>query len=158
MVDFIQLKMTSTIRPALLSDAPTLTAFNAAMALETEQLTLDPALLAAGVLAGLADPNKARYFVAEADGRVVGQLMLTLEWSDWRNGVIWWIQSVYIEPSARRQGVFTTLYRHVEQLAKAAGAVGLRLYVEQHNHAGQQTYKQLGMKLTEYRVMERMNL
>lgn len=154
----IHLKMTFTIRPARLIDAPTLTAFNAAMAWETERLMLDPALLAAGVLAGLADPNKARYFVAEADGRVVGQLMLTLEWSDWRNGVIWWIQSVYIEPSARRQGVFTTLYRHVEQLAKADGAVGLRLYVEQHNHAGQQTYTQLGMKLTEYRVMERMNL
>ena len=157
MARLIQLKMKVTLRPAHLTDAPTLTAFNAAMALETEQLMLDPAVLEAGVRAGLADLNKARYFVAEADGRVVGQLMLTLEWSDWRNGVIWWIQSVYVEPAARRRGVFTSLYHHVEQLANAEGAVGLRLYVERHNHAGQETYKQLGMTVTEYRVMEKMN-
>lgn len=149
--------MNLTIRPALLTDAATVTAFNAAMALETEHLMLDPTILAAGVRAGLADPAKARYFVAESEHRIVGQLMLTLEWSDWRNGEIWWIQSVYVHPQARRQGVFTAIYRHVEQLAKDHGAAGLRLYVVQHNHTGQQTYTQLGMTLTEYLVMEKMN-
>jgi len=82
---------------------------------------------------------------------------LTLEWSDWRNGEIWWIQSVYVLPEARRHGVFTAMYRHVEGLAKDQGAAGLRLYVVQHNHAGQQTYVQLGMGMTEYLVMEKMN-
>jgi GNAT superfamily N-acetyltransferase len=148
--------MEPTIRRARLTDAPTITAFNAAMALETENLMLDPVILAAGVRAGLEDESKARYFVAEIGGIVVGQLMLTLEWSDWRNGEIWWIQSVYVHPQARRKGIFSAIYRHVESLARESKAVGLRLYVEQHNHAGQQTYTQLGMGLTEYLVMEKM--
>ena len=152
----MHLLMEPTIRRARLSDAPTLTAFNAAMALETEHLMLDPTVLAAGVRAGLEDENKARYFVAEMDGVVVGQLMLTLEWSDWRNGDIWWIQSVYVHPQSRRKGVFSAIYRHVEKLANESKAAGLRLYVEQHNQAGQQTYTQLGMGLTEYLVMETM--
>ena len=150
--------MDLTLRPARPDDAATLIDFNAAMALETEHLALDRAVLSVGVRAGLADANKARYFVAEVGGRVVGQLMLTLEWSDWRNGEIWWIQSVYVHPDLRRRGVFAALYRHVEQLAREAGAVGLRLYVVRDNATGQATYRQLGMELTEYLVMENLNL
>jgi ribosomal protein S18 acetylase RimI-like enzyme len=151
--------MDLTIRPARLADAPTLAAYNAAMALETEHLTLDPATLSAGVRAALADPNKARYFVAESDdATLAGMLMLTLEWSDWRNGEIWWIQSVYVHPDHRRRGVFRSLYRHVEQLARQQDAVGLRLYVASHNTAAQRTYATLGMDLSEYLVMENLKL
>src|SRR3954470_11203579 len=138
------------IRAAALEDAPTLIEFNAAMALETEHLTLDHGILSRGVRAGLADPAKARYFVAEFDGRIVGQLMLTLEWSDWRDGEIWWIQSVYVHPDFRRRGAFKALYRHAQRLARERGAVGLRLYVEKHNVAAQSTYASLGMRMSEY--------
>ena len=148
----------SLMSPARLQDAPIIIEFNAALAWETEHLRLDPQTLERGVRAGLEDPAKARYFVAEVDDRVVGQLMLTLEWSDWRNGEIWWIQSVYVHPDLRRRGVFAALYRHVEQLAREAGAVGLRLYVVRDNATGQATYRQLGMELTEYLVMENLNL
>jgi ribosomal protein S18 acetylase RimI-like enzyme len=148
------------IRPGEVRDACTIADFNAAMAAETEHLTLDRATLLAGVHAALADANKARYFVADASAgcshRVVGQLMLTREWSDWRNGDIWWIQSVYVAPEFRGRGVFKALYRHVEQLARAEGAVGLRLYVEQENGAAQKTYASLGMAMTHYLVMEEM--
>src|SRR5712691_6339755 len=118
--------MPITIRPARPQDASTLIDFNAAMALETENLKLDRDVLSRGVRAGLANPTEARYFVAELEGRIVGQLMLTLEWSDWRDGEIWWIQSVYVDPDFRRRGVFKSLYRHAEHLAREKGAVGLR--------------------------------
>jgi ribosomal protein S18 acetylase RimI-like enzyme len=150
--------MSIMIRAAALEDAPTLIDFNAAMAIETEQLTLDPQILSRGVRAGLGDPAKARYFVAEFDGRIVGQLMLTLEWSDWRDGEIWWIQSVYVHPDFRRRGVFKALYRHAQGLARERGAVGLRLYVEKHNVAAQSTYASLGMRMSEYLVMEELGL
>ena len=150
--------MSITIRAARLGDAPTLVDFNAAMALETEHLTLDRDILSRGVRAGLADLAKARYFVAETDGRIVGQLMLTLEWSDWRDGEIWWIQSVYVHADFRRRGVFKGLYKYVEQLARTSGAVGLRLYVEKHNLAAQSTYARLGMRMSEYLVMEDLRL
>jgi len=144
------------IRPGEARDADTIADFNAAMAAETEHLTLDRPTLLAGVRAALADANKARYFVADAGGRVVGQLMLTREWSDWRNGDIWWIQSVYVRPDFRGRGVFKALYRHVQQLARGEGAVGLRLYVEKENAAAQKTYESLGMTPTHYLVMEEM--
>src|SRR4051812_6667115 len=111
--------MPTLVRPARPDDAATIVDYNAAMALETERLTLDRAVLSRGVRAVIADPGKARYFVGEIDGRVAGMLMLTLEWSDWRDGEIWWIQSVYVHPDFRRAGVFKTIYRHVEQLARA---------------------------------------
>ena len=144
------------IRRGETRDAETIADFNAAMAAETEHLTLDRPTLLAGVRAALADAGKARYFVADAGGRVVGQLMLTREWSDWRNGDIWWIQSVYVAQDFRGRGVFKALYRHVEQFARAEGAVGLRLYVEKENGAAQKTYESLGMSLTHYLVMEEM--
>jgi len=146
------------VRPARPADADTLTDFNLAMAHETEHLTLDRATLSAGVRAALADPLKARYFVGEVDGRVAGMLMLTLEWSDWRNGEIWWIQSVYVHRDFRRLGVFKAIYRHVESLARQQNAVGLRLYVVHENKAAQETYRQLGMELSEYLVMENLKL
>lgn len=150
--------MNPTVRPARPADLPNVVDFNARLARETENLTLDRDVLTAGVSAGLADASKARYFVAEIDGRVVGQLMLTLEWSDWRNGEIWWIQSVYVHADHRRHGVFKAIYRHVESLAKQSGAVGLRLYVEKHNAPAQSTYASLGMSLSEYLVMEKLHL
>ena len=146
------------IRPGLPSDADTLTQYNAAMALETENHHLDLPTLSAGVRAALADPAKARYFVAEIEGRVAGMLMLTLEWSDWRNGEIWWIESVYVPPDFRRLGLFTALYRHVETLAKQSNVIGLRLYVMQDNTNAQQTYRRLGMDLSGYLVMENLKL
>jgi GNAT superfamily N-acetyltransferase len=151
--------MAFTLRPARPDDAPTLVDFNAAMASETEHLTLDRPTLTAGVRAALADPAKARYFVAADDrDQVIGMLMLTLEWSDWRNGEIWWIQSVYVHPAHRRHGVFKALYHHVENLAREQNAVGLRLYVVKHNAAAQATYASLGMELSEYLVMENLKL
>ena len=122
------------LRRAVPADAPTIVEFNLRLAQESEGKTLDPATLAPGVAAGLADENKALYFVAEDNSAIVGQLMLTREWSDWRNGWIWWIQSVYVRAEFRRRGVFRALYQHVHGLAVAdPGVIGLRLYVEHNN-------------------------
>ena len=147
--------MTCSIREARDSDAAILAEYNAAMADETEGKALDPDIVGPGVSALLADRSMGRYWVAEADGRVIGQLMVTYEWSDWRNGTIWWIQSVYVHPDWRRKGVFSALYHHVESLAAAApGVIGLRLYVDSDNTRAQQTYAALGMVKSDYRVME----
>lgn len=145
-----------TLRTARSDDVDTLVEFNAAMALETENLTLDRSVLARGVRAALDDPNKGIYFVAELKKRVVGQLMITHEWSDWRDGDIWWIQSVYTHPDFRGRGVFAALYRHVEQCARDTGAAGLRLYVETHNASARATYGKLGMAVAPYAIMERI--
>jgi ribosomal protein S18 acetylase RimI-like enzyme len=143
------------IRPAVLADADALAAFNVAMAWETERLQLLPDVVDAGVRRVLGDPALGFYLVAEEAGRAVGGLLVTSEWSDWRNGRFWWIQSVYVAPEARRRGLFQALYRHVWELASASADVcGVRLYVEQHNAAAQSTYRGLGMFQTEYRLME----
>ncbi|HEV8603733.1 MAG TPA: GNAT family N-acetyltransferase [Tepidisphaeraceae bacterium] len=149
-------KTTLHIRSATRDDASTIADFNIRLAMETENLALDPSTIFPGVRAVLQDPSKGQYFVAEIGGSVVGCLMITHEWSDWRNGDIWWIQSVYVHPDFRRRGVFSHLYRHVEKVAAAAGAVGLRLYMEEENSAAQTTYERLGMHLTPYRVLEQM--
>jgi GNAT superfamily N-acetyltransferase len=147
--------MTVTIRNAIPADVETIAAYNSEMALETEGRPLDPALIVPGVGALVADVGKGRYWVAEADGRIVGQIMVTYEWSDWRNGTQWWIQSVYVHPDYRRRGVFSALYRHVESLARTESSVcGLRLYVERDNRRAQQTYLALGMQHPGYEVME----
>jgi ribosomal protein S18 acetylase RimI-like enzyme len=144
------------LRRATPADAAVIAEFNRQLAQETEGKTLDEETLSAGVAAVLADPLRGLYFIAESEGAVVGQLMITTEWSDWRNGWIWWIQSVYVRKEARRQGVFRALYMHVEAAARAAPQVaGLRLYVERDNHAAQQTYLGLGMERTGYLVLER---
>lgn len=147
--------MPVTIRDASLSDAETIAAYNSAMALETEGRQLDAALIAAGVQAVLEDGHKGYYWVAEQDGQVVGQIIITYEWSDWRNGVLWWISSVYVAEPSRRQGVFSALYRHVEALARQdPRCCGIRLYVEHENQRAQETYLALGMLKPGYDVME----
>jgi GNAT superfamily N-acetyltransferase len=147
--------MSITVRAAVAADFEFLAHGNAAMALETEHKRLDPAVVDAGVRAALADPAKGRYFIAEHDGQRVGQLMFTYEWSDWRNGMFWWIQSVYVLPTARRSGVFRALFRHVEQLARSdAGVCGIRLYVERENVRAQATYSHCGLEDGGYVVME----
>ena len=148
-------KLSVHVRAARPEDAPVIADFNAALAHETERIALHRATLDAGVREALRDPAKCSYFVAELDdGRVVGQLMITREWSDWRNGDIWWIQSVYVHADFRRRGVFRSLYDHARSAAGAAGAVALRLYVDADNTTGQQTYLGLGMRRTNYLVME----
>jgi len=145
------------IRDAVPADGPTIAAYNSKMAEETEGRALDPDIIGPGVAALLADASKGRYWVAEIDGNIVGQLMVTYEWSDWRNGTLWWIQSVYVQPDFRREGVFRALYSHVESLAVAEPDVrGLRLYVEHNNKRAQQTYQALGMVNPSYLVMESM--
>ena len=152
------------IRDAVPADAPLAAQWNVAMALETEHKALDPAVVGAGAAAGIAAPATARYFIAMDDAPVagretlgipVGMLMLTREWSDWRNGEWWWIQSVYVPPEYRRRGVYAALHRHVEALARATpGVVGLRLYVERGNARAQETYAALGMVDAGYAVFE----
>jgi len=144
------------VRSASPDDASIIADFNIRMAMETENLALDPSTIFPGVRAVFSDPARGQYFVAECDGSVVGCLLITHEWSDWRNGDIWWIQSVYVHADFRRRGVFRALYRHVEKAAAAAGAVGLRLYMEEENANAQATYERMGMRLTHYRVLEQM--
>ena len=144
-----------SVRAAVLADAPRLVDWNLRLALESEGLHLDVERLSLGVRAALADPARGRYFLVERAGEALGGLFVTLEWSDWRNGWWWWIQSVYVEPAARRQGVYDALHHHLEARARAAGGVvGLRLYVEQHNERAQRTYLRLGMGDSGYRLLE----
>lgn len=148
--------MPTTVRRATAADAAVVAEFNRLLAHESEGVALDPATLAAGVAAVLADPAKGLYYVALDGEAVVGQLGLTYEYSDWRHGWWWWVQSVYVRPEFRRRGVFRALYAHVEAQAKADPEVfGLRLYVERDNHAAQQTYRGLGMHQTAYLLMEK---
>ena len=146
-----------TIRCATVDDAETLARFNEAMAAETEDKTLDPDRVRAGVRAVFDKPEQAFYLVAKRDGSIVGSLMITTEWSDWRNANFWWIQSVYVRPEARRTGVYTALHREVRRRAHDAdGVCGLRLYVERDNAAAQAAYKELGMDAPPYRMYEEM--
>ena len=147
--------MSIRIRDAAAADAPLLARWAQAMAFETEGKRLPDADILPGVARGIAEPALARYFVAEIDGKPVGTLMLTTEWSDWRNGLWWWIQSVYVAPEARRRGVYRALYVHVRALAETdPGVCGLRLYVERENLAAQRTYAALGMRDAHYLVYE----
>jgi len=143
------------IRPARPDDAPRLIEFNQRLARETEGLELDPHVLAEGVAAALSDPDRLRYIVAELDGAVVGQTAVTREWSDWRGGWFWWLQSVYVLPEARRHGVFRHLHLAVREAARShPDVVGLRLYVERHNQTARTAYERLGLSDGGYLVME----
>jgi ribosomal protein S18 acetylase RimI-like enzyme len=144
------------IRDARPADLEFLARGNEAMARETEHKVLDPSTVRRGVAAVLQNPAHGRYFVAEdATGAAVGQLMVTYEWSDWRNGQFWWFQSVYVLPEARRKGVFQAMYAHVDTLVRSTpGVCGLRLYVEADNVKAQRTYERCGMRDASYRVME----
>lgn len=144
-----------TVRRGEASDADAIVAFNAAMARETEGRELDEQRLARGVRRVIEDARHGFYLVAtDEGGRMVGQLMITHEWSDWRDSVFWWIQSVYVHPDHRRQGVYRALHALAEKLARKAGACGLRLYVERENVAAQATYRRLGMARTRYEMFE----
>jgi GNAT superfamily N-acetyltransferase len=144
------------IREGRPEDAQVIAEYNQQMALETEGKELDSKTVSKGVKQGLLQPGKCSYFVAEVDGTVIGQAMVTYEWSDWRNGDLWWIQSVYVHPGHRRQGTFKKLYQHIETLARKASNVrGLRLYVEEENADGQAVYKKLGMSHAGYHVYEK---
>jgi ribosomal protein S18 acetylase RimI-like enzyme len=143
------------IRKARPTDAAVIAEFNTRIAWETEKLHLDPQTIRRGVRAVLKDPGKGTYFVAEIEGAVVGQLLITYEWSDWRNGNFWWIQSVYVAAAHRQAGVFRSLFAQVQKLAQARRDVcGLRLYVEKHNDRAQHAYAKLGMAKTHYEVFE----
>ena len=147
---------TLMIRHAERGDITAVAEWNAAMAWETEQKHLDMQVLTRGVTAVFDEPRRGVYLVAERDGQAVGCLLITYEWSDWRNGDFWWIQSVYVAPEARRGGVFRALYSDVAARATQAGAVGLRLYVETENERAQNTYRELGMSECHYLMYEQM--
>jgi GNAT superfamily N-acetyltransferase len=136
-------------------DAATIARFNRRMAVESEGRGLDAATVQAGVIAVLDDPRLGFYVVAEEEKRVVGALLVTFEWSDWRNGQFWWIQSVFVVPEHRRQGVYATMHAFVGRRARAQqGVCGLRLYVEKDNAAAQNVYRSTGMAETAYRLYE----
>lgn len=145
------------VRDARPDDAATIVDFNRRLAAETESKELDLAVLTAGVDRALREPERLRYWVAEIDGRVIGQAATSREWSDWRNGWIWWFQSVYVVADARRRGVFRALYGHVRASALAQpDVIGLRLYVEEENERAQRTYRSLGMQAGGYHVYEEL--
>lgn len=143
------------IRPGKERDIDDLVSFNRNMAKETEGIDLSADVVTAGVTRLLNMPQYGFYLVAERAGEAVGCLMVTYEWSDWRDGLFWWIQSVYVKPAHRRNGVYRTLYESVRKAAAGAGNVrGFRLYVEKENRTAQQAYKALGMEETGYRIFE----
>ena len=143
------------VRRATIDDVPALVRFNVALARETEHRELSPPNVGAGVKALFNRPAYGFYLVAEVGTTTVGGLMITFEWSDWRNGVYWWVQSVYVEPAYRRRGVYRALYAKVRDLAAADRTVcGFRLYVEKNNAVAQTTYRRLGMAETPYRLFE----
>ena len=143
------------IRRATPTDAGFIVESNVAMARETEGLALDVDVVRSGVAAVLADPSLGFYLVAEIEGNLAGQLMVTYEWSDWRNGLFWWIQSVYVHPDHRRRGVYRALDAHVRAEAMRDGSVcGLRLYVDRDNHVAQSVYASLDMQHSHYDLYE----
>ena len=143
------------IRKATPADTPVIADFNLRLAQESEGLALDAIRVQAGVRAILTDPSKGLYYVAEIAGAVAGQLMLTYEWSDWRNGNMWWIQSVYVKPEFRRAGLFRALFHHVQELARSQKEVCcLRLYVHADNTRACQAYERMGMNRTQYQIYD----
>ena len=143
------------IRRAKPSDIPTIIEYNLAHAKEIEGLQLNEDVLRLGVENALKR-KECHYFVAESDGNVIGQTMITYEWSDWRNGVIWWLQSIYVKPDYRKQGVFKAIFHHIETLAKNDPQIkALRLYVMKNNQSGKSAYKKLGMNNSNYIVYDK---
>ncbi len=143
------------VRRAEPQDLETLVEFNAALACESEAKRLDLERLRAGVAALFQNPSRGFYLVAQGSKFVVGQLLITKEWSDWRNGDFWWIQSVYVKPEFRRQGVYRALHNHVLAEAKERGDVcGVRLYVDQDNHVAKRVYASLDMQQSHYDLLE----
>lgn len=145
------------VRPAERADAEAIVGFQVAMARETETLALDPATVRLGVQAVFDDPGKGRYWLAKCNGEIAGGLLTVPEWSDWRNGTVLWIHSVFIRPEFRRRGVFRALYEHLRQMVESQPDLkGLRLYVDRHNRCAQQTYAAMGMDGEHYQMFEWM--
>lgn len=144
-----------SVRAAVLADRDTIVDFNVRLAAESEDMQLDPDVVTRGVALVLEDPGRGRYFLAEQEGRVIGQTMITLEWSDWRCGWFWWIQSVYVHPDHRGRGVFRRLLDHVMARAREREDVcGVRLYVDLDNRAAQQVYDRTGLPRAHYEMRE----
>jgi GNAT superfamily N-acetyltransferase len=147
--------MTLIVRQATSSDLATIARFSTALALELEQRTLDPETLKAGLHTLFDDPTRGRFYLAEEHGRAVGQVMVVPEWSDWRNGWFWWLQSVYVIERARRRGVFTAMFNHIElSMLAEAGVCGLRLYASRGNELARLSSLRVGMRESRYVVME----
>jgi GNAT superfamily N-acetyltransferase len=145
-----------TIRKAKPKDATVIIDFQKKMAWETEHLVLIPEIINKGVMAVFSDATRGQYWVAEDNGKVVASLLITYEWSDWRNRNVWWFQSVYVLPEFRRTGIFRSMYQNIKDEADKAGVAGLRLYVETNNSMAQKTYEALGMKSHHYTLYEWM--
>jgi len=144
-------------RDATRADVPAIIDFQLAMARETEELELDRDILTRGVNALFDNSTLGRYYIADHEDRAAGSLMITYEWSDWRNGMVWWIQSVYTVPEFRRRGIYATLYDHIRaQVADDPRIRGIRLYVDNRNVDAQKVYARLGMEGEHYRVFEWM--
>jgi GNAT superfamily N-acetyltransferase len=144
-----------TVRPAVRADAPRIATWQQAMAAETEGLALDAPTVRAGVSGVFDDPTRARYWIAEAGEAPVGVVMTVPEWSDWRNGTVLWMHSVYVEPAWRRRGAFRALHAHLRTLVEETpGLVGLRLYVDKTNAPAQRVYEALGMSAEHYHLYE----
>ena len=145
------------IRQASINDAAAIAEFNIKMAKETEGMDLIPKVINAGVSNMINNPAMGFYLVAEEDNVIQASLMVTTEWSDWRNGLFWWIQSVYVQPKFRREGLYSKLYNKVKTLAEAETNIcGFRLYVEHENLVAKKTYQALGMNKTDYQMFEEM--
>ncbi len=143
-----------TIRKAKPADAQAIIDFQQKMAWETEQLMLAPDTVTKGVNAVFANSAHGQYWIAEEDGAILASLLITYEWSDWRNTNVWWFQSVYVLPEHRRKGIFRQMYNHIKNEADKAGVAGLRLYVESKNTRAQNTYEALGMQCEHYTMYE----
>ena len=145
------------IRQALSQDAAELAEFNINMAHQTEGIKLKPEVIAAGVKTLIKNPQMGFYLLVELDNGIQASLMVTTEWSDWRNAMFWWIQGVYVRPAYRRQGLYRELYERVKELAEQDPSVcGFRLYVERENTVAQKAYQSLGMRETEYKLFEEL--
>ena len=143
-----------TIRKATPEDASAIIDFQQKMAWETEQMTLVTEIITKGVNAVFVNTTRGQYWVAEEEGIVVASLLITFEWSDWRNTNIWWFQSVYVLPAFRRKGIFRSMYSHIKNEADKQNVAGLRLYVESNNSRAKKTYEALGMKSEHYTMYE----
>jgi len=145
------------IRKAIEEDLPTIVDFQMAMALETENLKLEESIVKKGVSAAFHDSAKGQYFVTEIDNEIAASLMITFEWSDWRNGMVYWIQSVYVEKKFRRMGIYSKMYTHIQEIVKNDENIrGIRLYVDKTNTRAQMTYKKTGMNGEHYQLFEWM--
>lgn len=144
------------IRKATPSDSDVIIDFQQKMAWETEQMTLAPDIINKGVKAVFENPSRGQYWVAEDNGKIIASLLITYEWSDWRNRNVWWFQSVYVLPENRRKGIFRSMFQQIKNEGEREGIAGLRLYVETNNSPAQNTYESLGMQSLHYKMYEWM--